>query len=119
MTPDEFIKGLKIAVEEEGIKAILKSLEKPAGRSPSSDLVEISSWYLSQSTVDKSRIEDVVTETARTTIFSILCALDNVKKIDNENGWFELNYVSEKGDKVTCIKGASFGDLHDVYRATI
>ena len=119
MTPDNFIKGLKFAIEDQGIKEIIQSLKKPAGKSPRMNLVELSNWYSSQKLADKNKIEEVVAESVKTTMFGILCALDNVRKIDDDNGWFELNYVSEKDDQVTCIKSASFGSLHDVYRATI
>ena len=119
MTSDDFINGLKTEVEDGGVKAILSNLKKPAGRSPDPKMVELSEWYLSQSIKDREKIEAIIVESVRTALFGVLCTIDGVKKISDDNGWLELNYVSDTDGQVSSIKSGLFGDLHDIYRATI
>jgi len=118
MTPDDFINGLKTRVEGDGVKSILSGLENPPGRSPNPQMVELSDWYLSQKAEDKEKIEAIIVDSVRATLFGVLCSIDGVRKISDDKGWLELNYVSDIDGEVSTIKNGEFGHLHDIYRAT-
>jgi len=118
MTPDDFVKALTIVVEKTSIEDVIGSLEKPPGRRPKAELIEISDWYKSQSLDNQQQIRKLISESVKTTLFGFLCVIDGVRKISDVDGSLELKFVAEMDGTVSSIKEGCFGDLHDIYNAS-
>src|SRR5712691_9215270 len=97
MTPEDFIRALKIAVHDAGVRAVRETLEHPSGRKPETSVVELSDWYHSMSDTDKDKLMKVVQHAVHTSVFGFLCVLDGVRTIeDTQNkGELELCYVRD------------------------
>ena len=109
----EFIKKLNKIVKENGYKDIISTLEDPPGRRPSEKLKEMSEFYNSQDS--KEVINNIISFSIESTIFSFLCLLDGVRKLDNENGSLQLFYDNNNSKKL--LNNSEEDYLHDIFNS--
>lgn len=117
MTPEEFIKALKIVVHDTSIKDVVETLEDPPGRRPPEKIKDLSHWFTALSEDDQSKVIEVIRQSVHAALFSSLCVLDGVRAIEpaGEKGVLKLQYC--KGDNKTTLNDQNSQDLHDLYQA--
>src|SRR5687768_10106031 len=98
MNRQNFIDAIKQVVIENSKIAIQSNLEKPSGKEPARQLVELSGWYNKLDIKDQSMILKLVRESIEMTVFGFLCVLDGVRAIENTEvkGHLKLYYEKEK-----------------------
>ena len=96
MTPEEFVKAVKIAVVRSSVDGTVSELAKPAGRRPAPELVELSEWYKRLPPEDQKQLAAVVARACRLATYGFLCVLDGLKAIEDapDKGTLELFHVS-------------------------
>lgn len=109
----EFIKKLNKIVKENGYKDIISTLEAPPGRRPAEKLKEMSEFYNSQDS--KEVINNIISFSIESTIFSFLCLLDGVRKLDNENGSLQLFY--DNNNSKNLLNNSEEDYLHDIFNS--
>ena len=109
----EFIKKLNKIVKENGYKDIISTLEDPPGRRTAETLKEMSEFYNSQDS--KEVINNIISFSIESTIFSFLCLLDGVRKLDNENGSLQLFYDNNNSKKL--LNNSEEDYLHDIFNS--
>ena len=109
----EFIKKLNKIVKENSYKDIISTLEDPPGRRPAEKLKEMSEFYNSQDS--KEVINNIISFSIESTIFSFLCLLDGVRKLDNENGSLQLFY--DNNNSKNLLNNSEEDYLHDIFNS--
>lgn len=111
---EEFVETIKSVVINDSIKSIESTLLKPPGRSPQNKTLEMSNWFNSLDSQDKSIVKEVIKESIETSVFGFLCVLDGVRAIENNNekGVLQLYYV--KDDHRILLNDPNDIYLHDL-----
>jgi hypothetical protein len=119
MSPEDFIRALKIAVHDAGVRAVRETLEHPPGRKPETSVVELSDWYHSLPHSDKEKLMQVVQHAVQASVFNFLCVLDGVSAIEDtqRKGELELYYVRDGVRKLLNDQGDEC--LHEVYQGEV
>lgn len=113
MNDEEFVDAIRHSVLEAAVDSMEKLLDRPPGRSPSKDLVEMSAWYNSLNSADKEVMIKIITESVRGAVFGFLCVLDGVRSIEsNDKGILKL-YYERRGEKILLNDQDRF-NLHDL-----
>jgi hypothetical protein len=113
MNSQEFVDIIKKVVLESSVESTKKVLERPPGRSPSKDLVELSVWYNHLVEIDKEMVIKIVAESVRGGVFGFLCVLDGVRAIEGtDKGTLKLYY--EKGEERVLLNDQDRFGLHDM-----
>lgn len=118
MTAENFIRSIRLVVEEIEINSVIKQLQNPAGRNPKQDIENRSAWYNALSYEDRDNLYAVVKDSVQATIFGFLCSLDGVRKV-SENGKLELREIFPETGESNILSDGNFGDLHDAYLSMI
>lgn len=114
MTSQEFVDILKDVVISDSVKSVDAKLNKPAGRSPSPDLIVLSEWYNKLDSKDKDIVMTIVKKAVEITTFSFLCVLDGVRAIEGQGEKGRLNLYYEKDDKNVLLNNPNDDYLHDL-----
>src|SRR5262245_36222336 len=119
MTPEDFIRGLKVAGHDSGFQGIQETLERPPGQKPPSSDVELSEWYHSLPDSDTAKVMRVVRRTVHASIVGFLCVLDGVRAIEDKQpkGAPQLYYVCEGAR--TLLNDQREECLHDIYQGEV
>ena len=115
MTIDEFVKVVKLRTSDAAVNGTLKSMEHPAGRSPSEKKLKLSRWYNQLTESDRIMLRAALREAAKSAVFGFFCILDGVRVIEEppEKGDLELYYV--KGQERKLLNNPNGGELHDLF----
>ena len=114
MNTQTFIDAIKQVVIEESKIGIQSNLEKPPGKKPARELVELSDWYKSLDIKDRSMILKLVRESIEMAVFGFLCVLDGVRAIENTEVKGQLKLYYEKGNKSVLLNDPHEANLHDL-----
>lgn len=114
MTSNEFIEVLKKVVYKGSVNGAINILTKPPGRKPPKELSEMSEFYNSLSSEQRSLINRIIDMSCEETLFGMLCVLDGVRAIeDGENkGHLSLFYENENSKVLLNDSDAEY--LHDL-----
>jgi len=113
MNSEEFVSAIKATVLQSSIDSTKELLEHPPGRSPSSELKEMSEWYNNLNTVEKQVVNNIIAESARGAVFGFLCVLDGVRAIeDKDKGTLKL-YYERRSESILLNDQSQFG-LHEL-----
>jgi hypothetical protein len=83
LSTDEFIDNLRLAVYRTAIDGTSRLIENPPGRSPRSDLVELSEWFHSLSPEGRDRLFEVIRLSVDQAVFGFLAVLDGARAISS------------------------------------
>ena len=119
MTPEDFIRALKVVIHDAGIRAVRETLERPSGRTPQRSVVKLFDWYHSLSDADRQKLTEVVQHAVHASIFNFLCVLDGVCAIEDtqKKGELELCYLRDGVRTLLNDPDAEF--LHDLYQGEV
>jgi len=115
MNPRSFVHNLRSYVRVEAIEDIIEMLESPP-KNPRPEELTRSKWYRGLSSEEKAHLAALFGEVADSVLFKILAILDGVKSISEEQGDFELHFITENGQR-TLINSSSDMFLHDIYNS--
>ena len=111
----EFCRSLYAAAVEGVVEAETASLESPPGRTPPSDLVELSEWYRGLADADRRLARRLLREGATAAVFGVLAVVDGVRPIRNGQGnLVEFELAAQDGERVV-LNDARAEMLHDVF----
>ena len=115
MTQEEFITALKIQTSDASVKGILAQLLKPAGRSPSSKLVQLSHWYNSQDQSAKLMIQACMLDAAQLAVYCFLGLLDGTSPIENGAIKGTLDLIHQNNGDSILLNDPKSPPLQDLY----
>ena len=113
MKREEFAKYLREWMLVSITKSELERLEKPSAKNPDLRDIEKSEMFRNLSDSEKSVLEKIVFDTAKSTIFSFLVMIDGCGWFLDNKGEFELNFV--KNNEKTKLNSPNQEDLHDLF----
>lgn len=75
----------------------MAQLRIPAGRRPTSEIVERSAWFNGLAPADQDRVQTVAEDAGKAALFGLLCVLDGVRAIEDgpSAGSLELRYIAD------------------------
>jgi hypothetical protein len=113
MNSQEFVDAIAEVVLDSAVDSMQKRLEKPSGRSPAKEIVEMSAWYNELKEKDKDMIIKIVKKSVRGAVFEFLCVLDGVSAIeDGEKGTLKLYY--ERREESVLLNDQHKVNLHEL-----
>jgi hypothetical protein len=87
-------------------------LERPPGRTPKKDIVEVSAFFLAMDPAQRELIKMIIEQTAGRAVFGMLAVLDGVRIIDQKHGEFVLTYRHDGEESVLTLKRGEM--LHEL-----
>ncbi|HEY6036206.1 MAG TPA: hypothetical protein VIV58_18145, partial [Kofleriaceae bacterium] len=95
MTAEQFVDAIQKVVLEASVKDTVAVLERPPGRSPSRELLELSAWFNGLGASDREMVQRTFKEVAHAAVFGFLVVLDGSRAVTSDRGprHFELRYV--------------------------
>ena len=115
MDKDEFIEAINIQVHQTAITGIRMILDKPPGRKPDEELVELSSWFKDLSDADKEMVMKVAKEASISATFGFLCIFDGVRVIEDGPNKGGLKLYYKKGLRKVLLNDHKGEYLHDMF----
>ncbi|AUX71462.1 hypothetical protein [Erwinia pyrifoliae] len=115
MNANEFVDVLNIVVKDSAVEDTISILDSPPGRKPDKELVELSGFYNSQDDKGKAFINKIIKLAADDALFGMLCVIDGVRAIEDDEDKGELVLTYQKDNKSTVLNENK--DLHDIYNA--
>jgi hypothetical protein len=115
MNAEDFVEALRTHVMEAAVADTISILQRPPGRSPSPELVELSNWLKGIPQDDAQKVERVLALCARQVLFGVFAVIDGSRAIDPRAGvgdHFELRHVHAEG--VEILAGPAGAVLHDL-----
>ena len=119
MNSQEFIDAVIVAVTNTSLDSVRKTLESPPGRQPQQELVETSKWFNSLSQEEKSKIESIINMSVNNSVFGMLCVLDGVKVIEDDEEKGDLKLYYEKNNQIVLLNPQDGMFLHDLYMSSL
>ncbi|MCA1032997.1 hypothetical protein LCL95_18575 [Bacillus timonensis] len=119
MNNKDFVKTIIEVVREESIADSIEDLIDPPGRKPSSEDIELSSWFNQLEDNDKEKLIKIVRRAVDTSIFGFLAVLDGVRAIESDpnKGKLELHY--KKTENSILLNNPKVEYLHDIFNNQI
>jgi hypothetical protein len=114
MTNFEFVEAIKRHIINGVAADTINNLKSPPGRRVSTEERTRSEWYNNLSAIDEAHVNSIIATAAHDVIFGFLAALDGARTISDEQGLFELAYISK--ERVILNNPGSIG-LHDLLNA--
>lgn len=117
MNAQVFVSGLIEVVEKGAVRAVTKDLERPSGRSPPAELVNLSHWFITLAEDEQRRVISVMESVARQTLYNVCLVLDGRLSLEPEADKGTLRLTYSKGGAETEIARTDESDLSDEYKA--
>jgi hypothetical protein len=120
MNQEEFIRIIKIAVEQPSIDGVVSSLKLPPGKKkPEEFLVQLSIWFNQLNEVEKEQVKNIIKMAVKHSIFGFLCVLDGVRSIRETNDGIDpvLKLIYNDSENEIVLNDPEQDFLHDIYRA--
>lgn len=115
MTPYDFVAALKNSVQH-GVDYELQQLSNPILPDAPEHLARFAEFIQRLSPADKEITHDLLRFIAEGSLFRVLVCLDNMSRISDKQGEFELWHVNADGDKVR-LNDADGDLLNDLFNA--
>jgi hypothetical protein len=113
MTSETFISTLRIQVCNGAVEAVLAALATPSGKQPSQRDVELSHWYIAQTSPVQGLVREIIEEAVEQAVFNVLAILDGVAPIGSGNSRLELFGVEGSGRAL--LNDPSCEELHRLF----
>ncbi|AHK18874.1 hypothetical protein [Yersinia similis] len=116
MDAEKFVDILNVVVKDAVVEDVISVLESPPGRKPSKELVDLSGFYNAQADEVKEFINKIIKRVADDSLFGMLCVIDGVRAIEDDENKGELVLTYHKDNKSPVVLNEN-KDLHDIYNA--
>lgn len=117
MNQEEFIRIIKIAVEQPSIDGVVSNLKQPPGKQPEQSLVQLSVWFNQLNEVEKGQVKNIIKMAVNHSIFGFLCVLDGVRSIRETNDGIDpvLKLIYDDSENEIVLNDPEQDFLHDIY----
>ena len=115
MNNREFVEAVKHEVRDSAVEGVLQNYAQPAGRAPRRELVETSHWYNSLDETGKMMVGRIIRESVDEAIFGLLCVLDGVRNIEDDERRGDLKLLWAKDDQLVLLNNPQEEYLHDIF----
>ena len=115
MNAHEFVSAIRNVVMNTAVADALTTAQKPPGRRPSPDLLELSTWYNGLEDSDREMLRRMLAMAVHNTIFGFFAVLDGSRKADSAadpGDYFELRHVHGTSEDV--LSGPKGDPLHEL-----
>jgi|HubBroStandDraft_6_1064221.scaffolds.fasta_scaffold281041_2 hypothetical protein len=114
MTPEEFVNVLRLVALDQVIESTISTIERPPGRGPRQELVELRDWYKGLAEHDHSHVRQVAALAAHAALHRVLSVLDGVVAVEDtpDKGAFQL--IFRKGPEERVLNPPDGEFLHDL-----
>jgi hypothetical protein len=118
MNSTQFVSALVEHVHTPAINDTIDQLEAPSGRRPPKKVAQVANWYASLSEQNKANLKSVVELSVHGALFGLLCAIDGVRSIhENQDHEFQLvSFERGVGTRLNTLEGEF---LHDAYQGLV
>jgi hypothetical protein len=100
MNQDQFVEALRVYAADAAVHGVLSQWTSPSGRFPSKERLDRSAWFNSLPEDHRTMVQDLVADTARATLFGVLCILDGARRVVVGEEHFELRVVDDGGNSL-------------------
>ncbi len=114
MDSEAFVSTIREVVRDGAVKGVIRQIEKPAGRKPRKQLLQMSAWYATLNDENRHMLVKVIEMTADQATFDFLCVIDGSIQIENGPKKGTLNLIYEDADKQRSVL-LSESLLHEMY----
>jgi hypothetical protein len=115
MDQQQFVDALKAHAADAAAEDTLEQWKSPSGRFPSQVRLDQTAWFNGLSEQDRRMAQDLVCETARATLFGVLCILDGARRIDPSNeAHLELARVNDGNSTLLASSDFAVAPLHEL-----
>ncbi|NEN75479.1 hypothetical protein F9B74_03950 [Pelistega sp. NLN82] len=111
---EKFIDNLYQQVDIDGINRIVSILEDPPGRRPAEELKSLSHYFNSKSEDEKIILKKMIKLAVESTIFDILCILDQVCTFDDDIENIKILAMNKAGEEIL-VNDDNKQYLHDLF----
>lgn len=115
MNTKKFVKAYKTVVADAAIKDSISVFQKPPGRKPSEELIQISNYYNILNLEERKIIDMIVARVSYEASFGALCVLDGVRSIEEEGDKGDISLMYSKDDNIVDLNKDK--DLHDIFNS--
>lgn len=115
MKAQEFVNAIRSFVMEAAVSDTISVVQRPPGRRPSRDLVELSTWFGNLSEEDREMTKRMLALVARQAVFGLFAVLDGARKVapsEAASDHFELRHVH--GAETDVLSGPHGDSLHEL-----
>ncbi|WP_284140760.1 MULTISPECIES: hypothetical protein [unclassified Virgibacillus] len=119
MNNEDFVKNIIEVVREESITDSVEDLIDPPGRKPSSEDIELSSWFNQLDDTDREKLIEVVKRAVDTSIFGLFAVLDGVRTIESDTNKGKLELFYKKDENSILLNNPKEVYLHDIFNKQI
>lgn len=114
-----FVKAIKESVRDSAVSSAIKNLNKPAGRRPLQENLDLSQWYNGLTESDKEMLKKAILRAVDHSVFGFFAVLDGVHIVEDspEKGTFDLYYKKNSVKKLLNSEEDEY--LHDIYKQLI
>lgn len=117
MDKEQFVTIVDKFVHKSNVEGMKFILSNPPGRGPNPKLNKLSKWFDALSEKDKEKVYEIIEITSHGCVFSFLCILDEVRKIEEGENVGRLKLYYEKGNSSTIINDDKGDFLHDLFNS--
>jgi hypothetical protein len=110
----KFVEAIIEVVRQGAISNTLENLEKPPGRRPPKEDIQMSEWFHKLNEDDIKKITKVIEIAVDDSLFGICAVLDGVRAIENDNKGI-LKLIYENGQTKILLNNIEEEFLHDIY----
>jgi hypothetical protein len=111
VTPEEFVKVLRLLVVDQTAEGTVRVLRSPPGRQPWPIEVRRSEWFNSLGEPDQQMVAEVARAAAFMSAFSFCNILDGTTAFDPDHGSLKLIYTAPDGAE-TVLNDPTRCELH-------
>lgn len=115
MNARDFVAGIRNFVMDAAVHDTLSVVQKPPGRRPEVELIQLSAWFNGLSESDRAMVNRILSIVARNAVFGFFAVLDGARKIDPSEGpedYFELRHI--RGTDQDVLSGPEGEPLHEL-----
>ncbi|MCG8634578.1 MAG: hypothetical protein MI863_12170 [Desulfobacterales bacterium] len=113
MNKKSFINNVKSFVRDAAVEDTYENAIAPPGKTPTEIEKSIANWVNSLSSEEKDYIQHLIKAATDETLFGLLCVIDGVRTVTEEDGNFVLQF---KTDTTSFLLNDSKDEyLHDIF----
>jgi hypothetical protein len=115
MNAREFVEAIRNVVMDAAVTDAIAVVQRPPGRRPAAELVEVSTWYHGLADSDRAMLRRMLAIVARNAVFGLFAVLDGARTVDpsaTASDYFELRHVHESSEDV--LSGPKGEPLHEL-----
>ena len=115
MNAVDFVDSIRTLVRDAAVVGAISLVERPPGRSPRADRMDLSAWYEALTEDDRLKVTRMLEMVAHGAVFGLLAVLDGSRTVVTQDGtpeYFELRHVHGANEEI--LSGPHGAVLHEL-----